>query len=99
MCVGVDADKLNYIAILCFGWVGIVPSEPSAIKAVVSSLESVIVSWLPPKSPNGFLVKFNVYIRILGAGREIRTVKRSLPSHVFHYEVTDLKRRESYEVS
>ena len=99
MCVGVDADKLNYIAILCFGWVGIVPSEPSAIKAVVSSLESVIVSWLPPKSPNGFLVKFNVYIRILGAGREIRTVKRNLPSHVFHYEVTDLKRRESYEVS
>ncbi|CAG7818274.1 unnamed protein product [Allacma fusca] len=74
-----------------------VPSEPSAIKAIVSSMESVIVSWLPPKIPNGLVVKFNVYTRISSERREIRTMKRNLPSHVLHYEVADLKRYESYE--
>jgi len=45
-------------------------------------------------------MSYHVYIRSLeaGSGREIRTVKRTVPPSTWNYEVTELKRREAYEV-
>lgn len=33
-----------------------------------------------------------------GSGREIRTLKRTVPSSTSSYEVTELKRRDAYEI-
>lgn len=75
------------------------PDSPAGIKAMAATPESVIVTWQRPRNENGRIVKFHVYIRILdhGSGRELRTVKKTVPPSTWNYEVTDLKRREKYE--
>lgn len=73
------------------------PEAPAAVKAIVSSEESVIVSWLPPRRLNGVLTKYTVYIRIMDKGSELRTIKNTLPAQNLHYEANGLKKRESYE--
>ncbi|XP_030383245.1 Down syndrome cell adhesion molecule-like protein Dscam2 [Scaptodrosophila lebanonensis] len=74
-----------------------VPDAPERIKSVVSSNHSVIVSWLPPRRPNGIITKYNVYIRILDKGLELKIIKEVLPSHNQHFEARDLNLRETYE--
>jgi hypothetical protein len=77
-----------------------VPEAPADTKVVTSSPDSFIVSWLPPKSANGLVTKYHLYMRLLeeASGREIRTLKRTVPPSTFSYEVTELKRREAYEI-
>jgi len=38
-----------------------VPGPPAGIKAVPSSPNSVVVSWLPPLKPNGVIRKYTIY--------------------------------------
>lgn len=52
-----------------------VPDPPERVKSVVNSESSVIISWLPPRRPNGILTKYIVYIRILDKGQEVKIVK------------------------
>ncbi|ODN02059.1 Down syndrome cell adhesion molecule-like protein Dscam2 [Orchesella cincta] len=99
------AQQCKTSHVYLYGGVGaianiIVPDAPAGIKAMAATPESVIVTWQRPKNENGRIVKFHVYIRILdhGSGREIRTVKKTVPPSTWNYEVTDLKRREAYEV-
>lgn len=40
-----------------------VPEAPSAVKALVMSGESILVSWKPPVQPNGVVTQYTVYIR------------------------------------
>lgn len=40
-----------------------VPEAPAAIKALVMSAESILVSWKPPTQPNGLVIQYTVYIR------------------------------------
>lgn len=40
-----------------------VPEAPSAVKALVMSGESILVSWKPPIQPNGVVTQYTVYIR------------------------------------
>lgn len=74
-----------------------VPEAPEKVKAVASAENTVVISWLPPRHPNGVLAKYNVYIRVLEQGQEIRTVEGSLPAANLHYDATGLKQRETYE--
>lgn len=39
------------------------PEAPAAIKALVMSAESILVSWKPPVQPNGIVIQYTVYIR------------------------------------
>lgn len=39
------------------------PEAPSAVKALVMSAESILVSWKPPEQPNGIVNQYTVYIR------------------------------------
>lgn len=48
-----------------------VPSAPADIKAVVSSRNKILVSWLPPSSPNGVLVGYTLYMSVIEDGREV----------------------------
>jgi hypothetical protein len=77
-----------------------VPDPPAGLKAVGSSADSFILSWLEPKNSNGRILKYHLYMRVLesGSGREIRTLKRTVPPSTWNYEVAELKRREAYEV-
>jgi Down syndrome cell adhesion molecule len=74
-----------------------VPDAPEKIKAVVKSESSVIISWQPPRKPNGVLTKYTVYLRVLEKGQEVKIVKNIVPSHINYYEVNELNTRESYE--
>ncbi|XP_069361354.1 cell adhesion molecule Dscam1 isoform X3 [Maniola hyperantus] len=62
-----------------------VPSAPADIKAVVSSRNKILISWLPPASPNGVLVGYTLYMSVIEDGREEGTHKRMLsPSTLSH---------------
>ncbi|XP_057323530.1 cell adhesion molecule Dscam2-like isoform X3 [Microplitis mediator] len=74
-----------------------VPDVPERVKAVPSAENVVIISWLPPKRPNGIVTKYTVYIRALDQGQEVKIIKDFLPARSLHYEATGLKLRESYE--
>lgn len=74
-----------------------VPDPPERIKSVVSSESAVIISWLPPRRPNGIVTKYTVYIRVLDKGQEVKIVKDTLLALKHHYEAKDLNNRETYE--
>ncbi|GBP58806.1 Down syndrome cell adhesion molecule-like protein Dscam2 [Eumeta japonica] len=64
-----------------------VPSAPADIKAVVSSRNKILVSWLPPTAPNGVLIGYTLYMSVIEDGREASegTHKRMLsPSTLSH---------------
>ncbi|KAJ4448351.1 hypothetical protein ANN_10366 [Periplaneta americana] len=47
-----------------------VPSAPADIKAVISSSNKILVSWLPPLHPNGQLTAHTFYMGIIEDGKE-----------------------------
>lgn len=73
------------------------PEAPAAVKAVVSSEDTMIISWLPPRRLNGILTKYTVYIRVLDKGSEVKIIKGTLPAQHLYYEASGLNRRETYE--
>jgi hypothetical protein len=74
-----------------------VPDAPEKIKAVVTGEKSVIISWLPPRRPNGILTLYTIFTRILNKGQEIKVEKITLPAQNHHYEAKNLNPRETYE--
>ncbi|KOC64967.1 Down syndrome cell adhesion molecule-like protein Dscam2 [Habropoda laboriosa] len=74
-----------------------VPDAPERVKAVTSNEDAVVISWLPPRRPNGILTKYTVHIRVLDQGQEVKITTSLLPAQNLHYEATGLKLRESYE--
>ncbi|XP_077264986.1 cell adhesion molecule Dscam2 isoform X2 [Temnothorax americanus] len=74
-----------------------VPDAPERAKAVVSGENAVVISWLPPRRPNGQLIQYTVYIRVLEKGQEVKITKSTLPAQNLHHEVTGLKPHETYE--
>lgn len=52
-----------------------VPDAPERVKSLVYGESSAIISWLPPRRPNGVITKYTVYIRILDKGQELKIVK------------------------
>ena len=51
------------------------PGPPRSIKAVVDSQDAVVVSWLPPATPNGKIQQYNIYVREVEYGREGPTTR------------------------
>ncbi|XP_011684732.1 PREDICTED: Down syndrome cell adhesion molecule-like protein Dscam2 [Wasmannia auropunctata] len=74
-----------------------VPDAPERVKAVISGENAVVISWLPPRRPNGLLVQYTVYIRVLEKGQEVKITKSILPAQNLHHEATGLKQHETYE--
>jgi len=77
--------------------VSAVPDAPERVKAVVSGENAVVISWLPPRRPNGVLIQYIVYIRVLSQGQEVKITQSVLPAQKLHHEATGLKAHESYE--
>ncbi|XP_044020964.1 Down syndrome cell adhesion molecule-like protein Dscam2 isoform X2 [Aphidius gifuensis] len=74
-----------------------VPDVPEKVKSIPTIDNTVIISWLPPKRPNGVITKYTVYIRELDHGQEVKIIKDFLPAQSLYYEANGLKLRESYE--
>lgn len=74
-----------------------VQDAPERVKAVTSNEDAVVISWLPPRRPNGVLTQYTVYIRVLDQGQEVKITKSMLLAQSLHHEATGLKLRESYE--
>lgn len=64
-----------------------VPSAPAQIKAVLSTHNKILVSWLPPKFSNGPLIGYTFYMSVVEDGQEEGTHKRALGPTVEMYEV------------
>ena len=47
-----------------------VPEAPMSVKALVTSAESILVSWLSPARPNGIITQYTVYFKEHGAPDE-----------------------------
>ncbi|CAL4148387.1 unnamed protein product, partial [Meganyctiphanes norvegica] len=43
-----------------------VPDSPTSVKALVTSAESILLSWLPPDRPNGIITQYTVYYKVHG---------------------------------
>lgn len=74
-----------------------VPDAPERIKAVTKSDSTVIISWLPPRRPNGIVTKYTVFVRVLENGQEVKILKDVLLAQTRHYEATDLNSHRTYE--
>ena len=73
------------------------PEAPGDIKVVVSSPNSLYISWLPPSEPNGVITKYNLYTRQTNGREELNHDKRNLPSQVYHYEAKGLLPHVEYQ--
>ncbi|KAL9905344.1 Down syndrome cell adhesion molecule 2 isoform 5-T8 [Glossina fuscipes fuscipes] len=74
-----------------------VPEAPADIKVVVSSPQSLYVSWLLPTEPNGVITKYNLYTRVVNGHEELNNEKRSLPSQQAYYEAKNLHPHIEYQ--
>lgn len=73
------------------------PGSPADIKVVVSSPQALFISWLPPLEPNGIIIKYNLYTRIVDGREELNHGKRMLPATNTFFEASDLQQRVEYQ--
>ncbi|XP_017957799.1 Down syndrome cell adhesion molecule-like protein Dscam2 isoform X3 [Drosophila navojoa] len=74
-----------------------VPEAPADIKVVVSSPQSLFISWQSPTEPNGVITKFSLYTRVVNGREELNNEKRSLPSQQAYYEAKNLHPHMEYQ--
>ncbi|XP_029175721.1 Down syndrome cell adhesion molecule-like protein Dscam2 isoform X7 [Nylanderia fulva] len=70
------------------------PEAPIAIKALVMSAESILISWRPPSQPNGVISQYTVYTKADNA--EESTSQKVLPNQLT-YEASGLDKQLRYE--
>ncbi|XP_050081288.1 cell adhesion molecule Dscam2 isoform X39 [Anopheles maculipalpis] len=70
-----------------------VPEAPTAVKALVMSEGSILVSWQPPAQPNGLILQYTVYIK--SGDQEPKSFK--VPSFQINYEASGLEKNQKYE--
>ncbi|XP_065205888.1 cell adhesion molecule Dscam1 isoform X13 [Planococcus citri] len=73
-----------------------VPEPPSAIKALVMSVESILVSWKSPVQPNGVITQYTVYYKE-HANKEAEPKSEKVSPLQMNYEAKNLKKAEQYE--
>ncbi|XP_055593957.1 cell adhesion molecule Dscam2 isoform X7 [Uranotaenia lowii] len=70
-----------------------VPESPTAMKALVMSEGSILVSWQPPSQPNGVILQYTVYIK----SGEQEPKNHKVPSYQTSYEASGLEKNQQYE--
>ncbi|XP_068083883.1 cell adhesion molecule Dscam1 [Anabrus simplex] len=74
-----------------------VPSAPADIKAVISSANKILVSWLPPQHRNGQITGYTFYMGIIEDGKEEGTHKRILSPLSEVHETVRLQESATYQ--
>nr|XP_050869879.1 cell adhesion molecule Dscam2-like isoform X13 [Vespula vulgaris] len=70
------------------------PEAPIAVKALVMSPESILVSWRPPNQPNGVISQYTVYTK---ADNVEEPTSQKVPPNQLTYEATGLDKQRRYE--
>jgi hypothetical protein len=75
-----------------------VPGEPGGVKVLHETSDTALLTWLPPSNPNGVIVQYTVYIRVLEGALQLdtRAVAHYSTSQL-QYQLPGLKRRQIYE--
>lgn len=73
------------------------PEAPPEIKVVISSPTSLHVLWMPPTEPNGNIVKYNLYTRVLNGREEVNHDKRNISPQTLNYESKGLQAHVEYQ--
>ena len=47
-----------------------VPTSPADIKAIAIDQNTVLISWMPPRRPNGEITHYSVYMKTMESGRQ-----------------------------
>ncbi|XP_072155021.1 cell adhesion molecule Dscam1 isoform X2 [Bemisia tabaci] len=74
-----------------------VPEPPIAVKALVMSEESILISWKPPIQPNGIITQYTVYVRVDSEENKEEPSSQKVPPFQMSYEASGLKQSERYE--
>ncbi|XP_034229993.1 Down syndrome cell adhesion molecule-like protein Dscam2 isoform X12 [Thrips palmi] len=73
-----------------------VPEAPAAVKGLVKSEESVLISWKAPTRPNGAISQYTVYMRAGDdEGKDVK--KNTVEYSETSFEVKDMKKNGQYE--
>ena len=75
-----------------------VPGAPEGIKVLLLTSDIAFLTWQPPSNPNGVIVQYNVYIRVMedAIQMDIRTVPHYSTSQL-QYQLPGLKHHHIYE--
>ncbi|XP_050541670.1 cell adhesion molecule Dscam2 isoform X2 [Daktulosphaira vitifoliae] len=73
------------------------PTVPADIKAVIGSISTIIVSWLPPLHPNGKLTGYILYISVLTGHKDSKPIKKILGSSVEVFETSRILDSAKYQ--
>ncbi|XP_049782628.1 Down syndrome cell adhesion molecule-like protein Dscam2 [Schistocerca cancellata] len=75
-----------------------VPGAPAGIKALLQAPDTAVVTWLPPTHPNGIIVKYVIYIRIVDNGHQVDARSAlHLSMSDLRFTLPGVKRRLRYE--
>ncbi|KAK4877583.1 hypothetical protein RN001_010089 [Aquatica leii] len=74
-----------------------VPASPADIKVIVSSPQSLLVSWLPPLEPNGIITKYYLYKRSMDGRKEVDHAKQTISGQQSSYEAKGLQSHIEYQ--
>ncbi|XP_076297103.1 Down syndrome cell adhesion molecule 1 isoform X22 [Lasioglossum baleicum] len=70
------------------------PEAPTAIKALVMSPESILVSWRPPSQPNGVIAQYTVYTK---ADNADEPSSQKIPPNQLTHEASKLDKQRRYD--
>ncbi|XP_033230988.1 Down syndrome cell adhesion molecule-like protein Dscam2 isoform X4 [Belonocnema kinseyi] len=70
------------------------PEAPMAIKALVMSAESILVSWRPPTQPNGVISQYTVYTK---SDDSEQPMSQKVPPNQLTHEATKLSDKLRYD--
>lgn len=70
------------------------PEAPTAIKALVMSADSILVSWRPPSQPNGVISQFSVYMK---TNSSEQPVSQKVPPNQLTHEISGLEEKRRYD--
>ncbi|XP_049786375.1 Down syndrome cell adhesion molecule-like protein Dscam2 [Schistocerca cancellata] len=73
-----------------------VPDKPEDIKALAANAKTLLISWKKPKSPNGIIKRYNLYMRSLD-GAHLLKEEYEIPPSQTHYFVSHLVPHHRYE--
>lgn len=70
------------------------PEAPIAIKALVMSADSILVSWRPPNQPNGVISQYTVYTK---ADDSEQPISQKVLSNQLTHEAAKLSDKRRYD--
>ncbi|PSN53675.1 Down syndrome cell adhesion molecule-like protein Dscam2 [Blattella germanica] len=89
----------SYLQLCFIAWMlDAVPGAPAGVKVLLMASETALLAWQPPSNPNGVIVQYNVYVRVMENSNQLDT--RSVPHYStsqLQYQLPGLKHHHIYE--